>query len=358
MSVGYTWVQWSPTKRRYDIIATIGIIAFLAIFVIVGKVMWTGASAIGDEVLIIRALGSCALVLLHVVLCIGPLARLDARFQPVLFNRRHLGVMTFLVALAHGVLSIGYYHGFGVVNPLVSLLTSNTQFTSLQAFPYQLLGVAGLLILFVLAATSHDYWNKVLSATIWKRLHMGVYVAYVLLVAHVITGSLQADRGVLGAALVLMGVLIVGSLHVLTAVRESTHDRGSRGLLENGEHWIDVGAPGDIPLDRARTVCTPGGERIAVFNDSGAISAVTNVCAHQGGPLGEGRIIDGCITCPWHGWQYRANDGCAPPPFKEKIATHQVRILSGRVQVNARALPPGTKTPPALLQNPEGPNHG
>ena len=28
------------------------------------------------------------------------------------------------------------------------------------------------------------------------------------------------------------------------------------------------------------------------------------------GPLGEGKIVDGCITCPWHGFQYRPQDGC------------------------------------------------
>ena len=61
----------------------------------------------GPEVLAIRALGACAIVLLHVILCIGPLARLNPRFLLILYNRRHLGVMTFFVALAHGLLSIG-----------------------------------------------------------------------------------------------------------------------------------------------------------------------------------------------------------------------------------------------------------
>src|SRR2546428_6173232 len=44
---------------------------------------------------IIRAAGSAAFLLLHVVLCIGPLCRLDSRFLPLLYNRRHLGVVTF-----------------------------------------------------------------------------------------------------------------------------------------------------------------------------------------------------------------------------------------------------------------------
>ena len=53
--------------------------------------------------LILRETGSCAMVLLHLILGIGPLCRVEPRFLPVLFNRRHLGVMTFLIALVHGL---------------------------------------------------------------------------------------------------------------------------------------------------------------------------------------------------------------------------------------------------------------
>ena len=95
----------------------------------------------------------------------------------------------------------------------------------------------------------------------------------------------------------------------------------------------------------------PGGERIAVFRDGGQIGALTNLCAHQNGPLGEGRIIDGCVTCPWHGYQYRLEDGCAPPPFTEKLATYRVRVRNGVVEVDPRPLPPGT---PAAIVVPLG----
>ncbi|MCI0638436.1 MAG: Rieske (2Fe-2S) protein, partial [Gemmataceae bacterium] len=82
----------------------------------------------------------------------------------------------------------------------------------------------------------------------------------------------------------------------------------------------------------------------------GKISAVTNVCAHQRGPLGEGKIVDGCITCPWHGWEYRPHDGQSPPPFQERIATYRVRVADSRVQVNPHPLPPGTPVEPALIE--------
>jgi sulfoxide reductase heme-binding subunit YedZ len=343
VSVGYTTVQWSGHKKVYDAAIVLAVVAFVGVYALVSARLWSAPSAVSAPVLVMRATGACAITLLHVILCIGPLARLDPRWLPVLYNRRHLGVSTFLVALAHAIVAVGFYHGFGVVNPLLSLLTINIEFASLRGFPYQLLGLGALAIMFVLAATSHDFWLKNLPAGLWKRLHMMVYVAYVLLVGHVGLGALQNDRGVMGPALVACGVVLVSTLHVWAGLRERKRDVGAAPT----EDWIDAGAAADMPMDRARTVCTPGGERIAVFKHKDGISAVTNVCAHQGGPLGEGRIIDGCITCPWHGWQYKPGDGCSPPPFEEKIATYQVRIVSGRVQVKSGALPPGTPTPPA-----------
>jgi sulfoxide reductase heme-binding subunit YedZ len=94
-----------------------------------------------------------------------------------------------------------------------------------------------------------------------------------------------------------------------------------------------------------------------VFRDGDHLHAVTNVCAHQGGPLGEGKILDGCITCPWHGYQFRAHDGCSPPPYTEKIATYELRVEGGRVRLNPTPNPPGTPTAPTPLPSKE-PAHG
>ncbi len=349
MSVGYTWVQWSRHKRIYDATMAGAAATYVGVFLATAKFLGIGNGSFSNEIILIRATGTCAILFLHVILCIGPLARMNRRFLPLLYNRRHLGVMTFLIALIHAALVLGYYHGFGVINPLVSLLTSNTNYGSLLSFPFQTLGLASLLILFLMAATSHDFWLKNLSASTWKRLHMLVYLAYALLVGHVALGALQNDRSPLGPLLMFAGVITVTGLHLTAGSREVRDDRGTMPTTDDCREWIDVGSPETIPDDRARTVCTPDGERIAVFKHKGTISAVTNVCAHQGGPLGEGKIIDGCITCPWHGWQYRPHDGCSPPPFAEKVATYQVRIVAGRVQVNSRALPPGTPAQPAAI---------
>ena len=343
LSAGYRAVQWSPGKRVYDG-ALLGILGlYFAVFLGVTAVVRPEITA---ETALIRAFGTAALLLLHVVLVIGPLARLDRRCLPLLWNRRHLGVTMFLCALAHGMFALFQFHFLGTEAPLVSLLAGNPRYGSVAQFPFQTLGALALAILFLMAATSHDFWLANLTAPVWKSLHMTVYVAYALVVAHVLLGALQDERAPALTALLAAGVVIVVGLHLAAAARERRLDRTRREL--GAEGFVDVGPAAAIPEKRARVVAL-GGERVAVFRYDGKISAVSNVCQHQNGPLGEGKIVAGCITCPWHGYQYRPEDGASPPPFTERVPTFRVRVLDGRVLVDPRPLPAGTPVAPARL---------
>src|SRR5207237_1092597 len=182
MSHAYVAVGWNRQKRIYDLVMIAGIVLYLGLFIGLGAVLNPNATA---ETLLIRGFGTCALLLLNIILIIGPLCRLDPRFLPLLYNRRHLGVTTFVLGLAHGLFAIIQFHALGNLNPLVSVFISNLRYGSLAEFPFQALGFFALLILFVMAATSHDFWLRNLTAPAWKRLHMLVYVAYGLLIAHV-----------------------------------------------------------------------------------------------------------------------------------------------------------------------------
>ena len=110
MSTTYRAVAWNPQKRRYDHRGRGLIVAFLVVFLGPQALL---RPELTIETLLIRALGAAAFTLLNVILCIGPLARLDRRFLPLLYNRRHLGVMMFTLALAHGVFSIVQFHSAG-----------------------------------------------------------------------------------------------------------------------------------------------------------------------------------------------------------------------------------------------------
>jgi nitrite reductase/ring-hydroxylating ferredoxin subunit/DMSO/TMAO reductase YedYZ heme-binding membrane subunit len=298
------------------------------------------------ETLVIRAFGTAAYFLLHVVLAIGPLCRLDRRFLPLLYNRRHLGVTTFALGLVHGVFAVVQFHALSDTNPLVSVLTTSRRYESLRDFPFQPLGLAALVILLAMAATSHDFWLRALSAPVWKGLHMLVYVAYALVVAHVSLGALQAEQHPALPFLVVLGAVTVLSLHVRAASVEARADDDAPEEIADG--FVDVCDVADIPQQRARAVVL-GGERVAVYRYDGRVSAVSGVCRHQNGPLAEGKIVGGCIVCPWHGYEYEPATGCAPPPFTEKLPTFAVRVRGTRVQVHPRPLAPGTRVEPALV---------
>jgi nitrite reductase/ring-hydroxylating ferredoxin subunit/DMSO/TMAO reductase YedYZ heme-binding membrane subunit len=346
MSTEYRAISWNSQKKTYDLVVFSLLLTYIAVFVGIGA--WRNPTATA-ETLLIRAFGTAAFLLLHIVLCIGPLARLDRRFLPLLYNRRHLGVTTFLMGVAHGGFALFQFHALGNVNPLVSLFTSNPRYGDLPEFPFQALGFFALVILFLMAATSHDFWLRNLSAPTWKRLHMLVYVAYTLIVAHVILGALQSETTRVLPVALITGVATVLTLHLAAAFKTARIDRERYAGSQDG--FVEVCRADRIPEKRA-TIISLSGERVAIFRHDGKISAVSSVCQHQNGPLGEGRIIDGCITCPWHGYQYRPEDGAAPPPFKEKIPTFRVRVVDGTVFVHPKPNPAGTYVEPA--RNPEG----
>lgn len=351
MSVRYVTVQWNRRKLAVDAVGIAGIAAYVWVFRAVARATLHGREAITGAILDMRAWGSCAFLMLTIILCIGPLARLDHRFAPLLYNRRHLGVLMCGVALFHAWQVLGYYHVYGGVPASISALTHDTALTT-SPVPFPVLGMLALAIVTVMAATSHDFWQRFLGPGAWKSLHMAVYAAYALAVGHVAYGALQREiASSVPAILVLGSAVLVTTLHVVAALR--ARDRQVASVIElDGEPWLDAGALDRLREDRATAVIPPEGERIALVRTKDTVSAVHGLCAHQGGPLYEGRVVDGCLTCPWHGWQYRPHDGCSPPPFQERLPTHPVRLIDGRVLVRMRAAAPGRAEPPARIEEP------
>jgi nitrite reductase/ring-hydroxylating ferredoxin subunit len=147
---------------------------------------------------------------------------------------------------------------------------------------------------------------------------------------------------VLALALAAGATGLVG-LHLAAARHEHQRDAAVAS-----SPWVDVCAVADVPESRGVMACLSG-ERVAVFRNGDRLSAVSNVCQHQNGPLGEGKIVNGCIVCPWHGYEYVPETGASPPPFTEKIPTFSIRVANGRVLVDPRPHPPGTFIEPARI---------
>lgn len=194
----------------------------------------------------------------------------------------------------------------------------------------------------VMAATSHDFWLKNLGPKYWKTMHMMVYLAYALLILHVMLGIVQYEQSITSILLLAIGMLSIIALHIISAFwgdKTTAHNRNQN------DGFFKVCNIGDIDESKAKMVLIKG-ENIAIFKYDGKLSAINNICKHQNGPLGEGKVVDGCVVCPWHGYQYHPENGCSPPPFNEKLATYDLKMIDGDIYVNPIPYPEGTKIEP------------
>ena len=311
-------------RTRFDVLMAGAMLVYLAVF----AVLYLGLDGT-PETVIIRGFGSMAFLMLSFVLCIGPLSRYSETFKRLVYNRRHLGVATFFVGLIHGLMALmQFFEG-----DIVGVFTTNTNFGDLTRFPFAPFGVLALVILAVMASTSHDHWFHKFGILRWKKLHMLVYVAYVSLVVHVSFGFLQDQSNPvlwIGFAAVVGTVFV---LHVMAALKERMLDSAVGDELDG---FVYACRLGEIHENEAKAICI-GDERVAVVHFEGAAYAMTNVCKHQNGPLGEGRVVNGYLECPWHGYQFSPKDGTGPPPYCDKVPTHDVRMDGDKIYVKLEA---------------------
>ena len=343
MSHIYTAVAWNVQKKQYVKILWLGVLFFLGVFSGLQLLLHPDITA---ETLIIRGTAVTAFLLLHIILLIGPLCRLQNKFLPLLYNRRHLGVSMFMIAAIHGGFSIVQFHTLGDTNPIMSIFISNNNYLEISAFPFQILGFLALIILFLMAISSHDFWMKNLSPSFWKSMHMLVYIAYGLIILHVATGALQYETNIVYWVILIAGFITISSFHILAGIKERKAHNAKYQLKQDG--FYEVCAHTELDENCGKSVFV-NSENIAIFKYNGKVSAVNNVCKHQMGPLAEGRVIDDCITCPWHGYQYFPDNGQSPPPFEEKIGTYDVRLHEDMIWVNPNPHPEGTSVKPAKI---------
>ena len=97
--------------------------------------------------------------------------------------------------------------------------------------------------------------------------------------------------------------------------------------------WTNVAAADDIGPGEYRVIEVDDVE-IAVFNLEGEYFAIEDVCTHDFGTLTGGCLEDGQIMCPRHGARFDVRTGEAlTPPAYEPVATFEVRVQDGVVQV-------------------------
>ena len=88
--------------------------------------------------------------------------------------------------------------------------------------------------------------------------------------------------------------------------------------------WYKVLEPQDIPAEGRVTTGQAGDRTVAITCFKGVVAALDNRCPHQGGPLGEGSIENGCLRCPWHGWDFDPTTGNSPGGFDDGVDAFEV----------------------------------
>lgn len=98
--------------------------------------------------------------------------------------------------------------------------------------------------------------------------------------------------------------------------------------------FVKVVNTSDLPPGRA-IVVEIDGRSIALFNANGHFYALDNICAHRGGPLGEGFVDQNNLTvqCPWHGWVYGLASGTSPMNSLARVESFEVRVEGDEVKI-------------------------
>jgi len=98
--------------------------------------------------------------------------------------------------------------------------------------------------------------------------------------------------------------------------------------------FVRVVKAADVPPGSGRVFVVQG-HPVALFNVDGRFYALSNVCLHRGGPIGEGELDGTIVTCPVHGWEYDVRSGVNTINPAARLRTYEVRIEGDEVFVGA-----------------------
>lgn len=77
-----------------------------------------------------------------------------------------------------------------------------------------------------------------------------------------------------------------------------------------------------------------------MFNVAGELFALDNACAHTGGPLADGLVRDGTVTCPLHWWRFDLATGERREAAHICQQTFPVEVVGGDVVIEVPAPEP------------------
>ncbi|MEZ5963573.1 MAG: NAD(P)H-dependent oxidoreductase [Planctomycetota bacterium] len=111
--------------------------------------------------------------------------------------------------------------------------------------------------------------------------------------------------------------------------------------------WHDLGPVEDLrgtPLRQLRV----GRTAIALSCIGDEFGAISGVCNHVAGPLGDGSLDGDYVVCPWHHWKFHRRTGEGEPGFEaDRVPRHAVEVRDGRVRVDLEPATSRNKLPHA-----------
>jgi nitrite reductase/ring-hydroxylating ferredoxin subunit len=236
------------------------------------------------------------------------------------FNQRWLS------ALFHRMWTIkDLLHGRWLGHPLHAALTDLPIGVLTLVVVFDVLGQPGAadvaliagIVLMLLSALSGaaDYSDTDGTARIRATVHATLMVVALVIYAISLAMRLGSPEvrtlpivlSVVAYLIVTAGAFVGGD--VVFVLGNMVNRHAFRGA---GTKWVavDLGDARDIPegqLFRAKA----GANNLVMVRTGDTILALHEQCAHAGGPLAQGKIVDGQVECPWHGSRFRLADGHA-----------------------------------------------
>ncbi len=104
------------------------------------------------------------------------------------------------------------------------------------------------------------------------------------------------------------------------------------------DEWASTDVSESELADGAARCAMVDGTPVMLVRHDGEVRALHNRCAHRGGPLSDGEISDGTVTCPWHATVFSLTDGSVesgPSTFPQPV--YETRVTDGKIEVRTAA---------------------
>ena len=128
-----------------------------------------------------------------------------------------------------------------------------------------------------------------------------------------------------------MGGTLVYRNQIGVDIRYANAGKWKEKYLGKASGEMIVASTDELEVNQMKLIHAKG-KRIVVCRMETGYAAFDDHCTHRGGSLAGGSMICGTVQCPWHGSQFKVNDGtvCAGPA-KMPIAVYPVVEKNNKV---------------------------